>query len=85
MRHGKVHRKFNRTAEHGALGQGRRGIGVVGCVRRLAGIALVQLGQLARGVVAVVLDAAVEADFFDEVVGCIVGEAGGGAFGWCRL
>lgn len=38
-----------------------------------------QLGQLARGVVAVALDAAVEADFFDEVVGRVVGEAGGGA------
>jgi len=38
-----------------------------------------QFGQLARGVVAVALDAAVEADFFDEVVGRVVGEAGGGS------
>ena len=67
------------AAKHGAFGQGCRGIGIVGGVQRLAGIALLQFGQLARGVVAVALDPAVEADFFDEVVRRVVGEASGGS------
>ena len=50
--------------EQGALGQRVVGLRAVGGVlARRFGLTLVQLGQLAGGVVAVALDAAIKADF----------------------
>ena len=61
--------------EQGALGQRVAGVRAVGGgLARSFLLALVQLGQLASWVVAIALDAAIEADFLREVVCGVVGE-----------
>ena len=61
--------------EQGAFGQRVAGLRAVGGVlARRFGLALVQLGELAGGVVAVALDAAVKADFLREVVCSVIAE-----------
>nr|MCA1070292.1 hypothetical protein [Delftia acidovorans] len=66
-------------AKQRALGQGCVGPWIVGRIRGQVGIALVQFGQFAGGVVAVALYAAVKTGFLDQVVCGVVGEAGDGA------
>ena len=63
------------AGKQGAFGQRVAGVRAVGGVlTRSFLLALVQLGELAGGVVAVALDAAIKADFLREVVCGVVGK-----------